>query len=210
MTADLCVVPLATGRHDRDAFTCGIESLDRYLKEQASQDLKRKANAVFVLVAAERPAEIIGYFTLCASALTQGDVPAEARKHVPRYPLVSVTLLGRLAIARAHRRRGLGPLLLVEALRRAYDNTALVGSCMVVVDAIDERAAKFYADHGFIRLPESMRLVLPMQTLAMLFPAEGKTKASPPQPSSESQAPAAQAPDHAKTRGSPSSPARRR
>ena len=44
----------------------------------------------------------------------------------------------------------------------------MVGSCMVVVDAIDERAAEFYRVHGFIRLPESMRLVLPMRTIGGL------------------------------------------
>ena len=35
--------------HDRGSFACGVESLDRYLKTQAGQDLRRKANAVFVL-----------------------------------------------------------------------------------------------------------------------------------------------------------------
>jgi hypothetical protein len=37
---------------------------------------------------------------------------------------------------------------------------------MIVVDAIDDRAAKFYSAHGFVRLPESLRLVLPMLSIA--------------------------------------------
>ena len=59
-------------------------------------------------------------------------------------------------------------MLLVRALRVADESAAVVGSSMVVVDAIDERAASFYAAHGFIRLPESLRLVLPMRAVARI------------------------------------------
>ena len=46
--ADLRIVPFGEV-HDRARFSCGMESLDRYLKTQAGQDVRRKANAVFVL-----------------------------------------------------------------------------------------------------------------------------------------------------------------
>jgi GNAT superfamily N-acetyltransferase len=159
--------------HDRDAFRCGVESLDNYLKTQASQDMRRKANAVFVLVPERAPGMIAGYFTLCACGLAPGTIPDETRKHLPRYPQVSATLLGRLAVNAELQGRGLGSVLLAEALRKAYGNAAVVGSSMVVVDAIDERAAEFYRVHGFIHLPESMRLVLPMRSIAGLVAGSG-------------------------------------
>jgi GNAT superfamily N-acetyltransferase len=155
--------------HDREGFHCGVESLDFYLKTQASQDMRRKANAVFVLVQKSSPRQIAGYFTLCAYGLAPGTIPDAARKHLPRYPMVSATLLGRLAVATIFQGRGLGSILLAKALEKAYFNAAQVGSSMVVVDAIDERAARFYTAHGFIQLPESMRLVLPMRTIAALI-----------------------------------------
>jgi len=155
--------------HDREGFHCGVESLDFYLKTQASQDMRRKANAVFVLVQKSSPRQIAGYFTLCAYGLAPGTIPDAARKHLPRYPMVSATLLGRLAVATVFQGRGLGSILLAKALEKAYFNAAQVGSSMVVVDAIDERAARFYTAHGFIQLPESMRLVLPMRTIAALI-----------------------------------------
>jgi GNAT superfamily N-acetyltransferase len=68
-------------------------------------------------------------------------------------------------VAKEHRAQGLGGILLAHALRKAYESASAVGSCMVVVDAIDEGAASFYAAHGFVRLPESMRLILPMRTI---------------------------------------------
>ena len=157
--------------HDRETFTCGVESLDLYLKTQASQDMRRKANAVFVLVLADVPLKIVGYFTLCAYGLAPGTIPEAARKHLPRYPVVSATLIGGLAISIDVRGRGLGSALFAKALQKAYENAAVVGSSMVVVDAIDEQAASFYRAHGFIKLPDSMRLILPMRTIAAIKPA---------------------------------------
>src|SRR6266567_6076637 len=164
---DLRIVLLGE-EHDRGSFTCGVESLDRYLKTQASQDVRRKANAVFVLIERDEPARMLGYYTLCAMAISQGEVPEAARKHIPRYPLVSATLIGRLAVDQSNQGRGMGAALLARALRLAYENTSVVGSSMIVVDALNERAACFYEAHGFIQLVDSMRLILPMQTTAGL------------------------------------------
>ncbi len=154
--------------HDRAAFSCGVPSLDAYLKTQASQDMRRKANAVFVMIALTDPPRIVGYFTLCAYTLDQTVVPEAARRYVPRYPLVSATLIGRLAVDASRQGQGIGAILLARALRTAYDNTSVMGSSMIVVDALDERAARFYAAHGFTRLADAMRLILPMQTVASL------------------------------------------
>ncbi len=152
--------------HDRGSFTCGGETLDRYLKTQAGQDVRRKANAVFILSEVSEPTQVLGYYTLCAMAVSQGDVPEAARKYVPRYPLVSATLIGRLAVAKERQEQRLGAVLLADALRRAFDSAGTVGSSMVMVDALGEAAAGFYAAHGFVRLPDSFRLVLPMRMAA--------------------------------------------
>jgi GNAT superfamily N-acetyltransferase len=164
---DLAIAPLNEG-HDRAGFACGVESLDRYLQTQAGQDSRRRANAVFVLAAKDQPDRVLGFYTLCATALPPGEIPEAARKHLARYPLVSATLIGRLAVAKDRQGARLGAILLADALGRALASAETVGSSMVVVDALDDRAAAFYAAHGFIRLPDSLRLVLPMRTVARL------------------------------------------
>ncbi len=126
-----------------------------------------QANGVCVLVDPREPAEVLGYYTLCATA--HGDVPVSARKHVPRYPLVSATLVGRLAVAGHRQKQGLGALLLADAVQRAYASASSVGSSMLIVDAISEQAAAFYEANGFVRLPDSLRLILPMQAIAKLM-----------------------------------------
>lgn len=165
--------------HDRQGFTCGIESLDLYLKTQATQDMRRKANAVFVMVAPDVPERIIGYFTLCSYTLAPGTVPPSARKYVPRYPLVSATLIGRLAVSQDWQRQGCGAILLARALRMAYDNADIVGSSMIVVDALNEAVARFYEAHGFARLPESLRLVMPLATVGEAIKNESTPEVLP-------------------------------
>jgi GNAT superfamily N-acetyltransferase len=169
------IEPLDTSRHDRANFECGVEELDRYLKTQAAQDMRRKASAVFVMTPLDAPSQIAGYFTLSAMALEQTDVPKAARRHIPRYPLVSATLIGRLAVAKERQGQGLGSILLASALRKAYDNADVVGSSMIVVEAIDERAVRFYEAHGFVRLPESMRLIIPMRAIGSTITPEAST-----------------------------------
>ena len=165
---DLRIEALAS-HHERNGFSCGVDSLDRYLWTQASQDVRRKANGVFILVEPEKPNIILGYYTLCATGLPQGGVPAAARKHVPRYPLVSATLIGRLAVSEARQGERLGAMLLADAVRRAYRSADTVGASMLVVDALNDRAAAFHEGNGFARLPDSLRLVLPMHAIRRMM-----------------------------------------
>ena len=131
--------------------------------------MRRKANGVFILVEPDEPDAVLGYYTLCATGIAQGGVPAAARKHIPRYPLVSATLVGRLAVSEARQGERLGAILLADAVRRAYASAATVGSSMLVVGAVSERAAAFYEGNGFVRLPDSLRLVLPMRAIRGLL-----------------------------------------
>ena len=159
---DLQVTPLAAS-HDRAAFASGVASLDTYLRTQAGQDVRRRASAVFILAARDAPARVLGYYTLSAMSLAPGDIPETARRRLPHYPQVSCTLIGRLAVDRTAQGQGLGGLLLADALHRSFEAAAVIGSCMIVVEALNETAAGFYAAHGFLRLPDSARLVLPVE-----------------------------------------------
>jgi GNAT superfamily N-acetyltransferase len=156
--------------HDRAAFSCGNDSLDRYLREQASQDARRSAAAPFVLVSTTEPNTVAGYYTLSSHSIDLGEVPAHVARKLPRYPLVPATLLGRLAVYRRYKGQGLGERLLMDALRRALTQSAQIAAASVTVDAIDDPAACFYRHFGFIPFPDRPdRLFLLMKTIAALF-----------------------------------------
>ena len=96
-------------------------------------------------------------------AISQGEVPEAARKACPPLPARQLHLIGRLAVAKDQQGQRLGSILLADALQRAFESASTVGSSMAMVDALDEAAAGFYAAHGFVRLQDSLRLVLPMR-----------------------------------------------
>ena len=155
--------------HRKKEFSCGKDMLDNYLHKQANQDIKRKLSACFVLNDEETDL-LKGYYTLANNSLAQNLIPAQFQKKLPNsYESIPTTLLGRLAIDNRFQKKGVGKLLLIDALRRSYEISKRIGSFAVVVDPIDEDAERFYDKYGFIKLPDSEKMFLPMNTIKTLF-----------------------------------------
>ena len=91
--------------HDRAQFTSGSAPLDRYFREQASQDIKRRIATCFVALNLETQ-EIAGFYTLTATSVPLDALAPEIVKKLPRYPVVPAALLGRLAIAKTVQGKG--------------------------------------------------------------------------------------------------------
>ena len=165
--ADFLTVPLSP-KHRKSEFTCGNAYLDNYIQKQAKQDMKRKLSVCFVM--SNDKNEIKGFYTLSNAGIPKEAVPEKIRKKLPRaYDSLPVTLLGRLAINKKNKGKGLGKLLLIDALKRGLEVSKVIGSMAVIVDPIDENAVQFYDRFGFILLPDSGKMFLPMKTIEQLF-----------------------------------------
>ena len=166
MKLSVVIEPL-NASHDRGAFSCGTAALDRYFREQAGQDIRRRLGNCFVAVHGEAGA-VAAYYTLAASSIPLDALPKEETRRLPHYPVLPATLIGRLAVDRRYQGYGLGSALIVDAMRRSIQ--AAPASFMLLVDAKDQNAAAFYRRHGFLALasrPQS--LFLPMATALKLF-----------------------------------------
>jgi GNAT superfamily N-acetyltransferase len=162
-------VSLDLSKHDRATFLCGKSLLDNYFQKQASQDVKRNLSACFVLID-KNTDEISGYYTLSTNSIPQDQIPEIFKKKLPpSYMSIPTILLGRLAISLKYQRKGFGQLLLVDALKRCFDTSESIGAYAVVVDPLDFEAAQFYDKYGFIKLPDSGKLFLPITTIKVLF-----------------------------------------
>jgi GNAT superfamily N-acetyltransferase len=159
--------PLNSSLNKRD-FSCGKEMLDNYIRFQASQDIKRKLCVVFALF---EDTTIKGYYTLSNASVATIFVPEDIKKKMPKsYEALPVTLLGRLAIDKKFKGQGLGGILLIDALKRSYDIASnSLGSIGVVVDPLDDDAVAFYQKFGFISLPDSGKMFLPMSDIGKLW-----------------------------------------
>lgn len=155
--------------HVCDDFSCSEEMLDNYLKRQASQDVRKKLAACFVLTVKETNV-IKGYYTLSNNSIPQELIPEDLRKHFPKsYHSIPATLLGRLAVDKNFKGQRIGELLLVDALKKSYEISKVIGSYAVVTDPINESAENFYFKYGFQKLPDSGKMFLPMKTISQLF-----------------------------------------
>jgi GNAT superfamily N-acetyltransferase len=155
------------GDHDRAAFSCGVESLDRYLKQQAGQEHRRHVAKCFLAIGKE-DASLGGFYTLSASSILFTDLPPALSKRLPRYPQLPAALLGRLAVDRRHQGKGLGDFLLFDAMRRVVGTDT--AAAVLLVDAKDDAAANFYRRHDFLEIAAGQkRLYLPVGTIAKIF-----------------------------------------
>jgi predicted GNAT family N-acyltransferase len=163
------MIELLDKTHNRKDFDCGKELLNNYLKNQAGQDIKRKLSACFVLVEKETDC-IQGYYTLSNNSIPLSCFPEPIKRKLPQsYESIPTTLLGRLGIDRNFKGKGLGKILLIDALRRSYEILKEIGSYAVVVDPIDREAELFYEKYGFIKLPDSGKMFIAIRTLKELF-----------------------------------------
>lgn len=155
--------------HGKEAFNSGEDSLNKYLQKQATQDIKRNLSAVYVLLEGQ-DSTVLGYYTLCSSSVLIDSIPHEVSKKLPRYPLIPVTLLGRLAIDIKLQGQGFGALLLTDALIRAGRLSNELGSMAVIVDSLNSKATDFYEKFGFQKfIDKTNKLFLPMSVIKQLL-----------------------------------------
>jgi len=142
-----------------DAFDCGQQDLNIYLKRYAWNN--QRANGAQTYVACAGSA-IAGYFTLCVGSVDYGDVPARIAKGLAKHP-VPVIILARLAVDSRYQKQGLGTALLKEAFGRTLQAADIVGIRAVIVHAKDEEARQWYLRFGFRPGP-----MAPMQLFLLL------------------------------------------
>jgi ribosomal protein S18 acetylase RimI-like enzyme len=161
------VAPLDKG-HDRKQFACGQSDLDDWFQRRASQDDKRNIARVFV--ATDDELGVIGFYSLSSFTLAIDDLPEEVGRKLPRYDAIPAALIGRLARDVRARGKGIGELLLADAVRRILGASRTLAVFAIVVEAKDAAASAFYEGFGFRPFPlRPQRLFLLASTAAAAF-----------------------------------------
>ena len=151
-----------SSEHNRKGFNCGNPQLNHWLVTMASQQQAKNISRTFVAVDVASPTTILGFYTLTVSDVDGRNCPSHNR--LPNR--VPVVRLGRFATCINIQGKGLGSLLLQNALERIYEISAHAGVAAVVVDAKDQKAADFYKNRGFLPSPNhSLCLFLFTHTL---------------------------------------------
>lgn len=155
-----------TPSHSLDAFDCGKEPLNRFLKRFALTSQKSGSVQTYVVCGGGR--HVVGYYSLCVGAVEYVEVPMRVAKGLARHP-VPVMILARLAVDRSKQKIGLGKGLLKDALLRTMQAAEIAGIRAFLVHAKDEEARLFYASFGFEPSPtDTYHLFLLMKDLRQL------------------------------------------
>lgn len=154
-------------QHNRAAFSCGIEALDRYFRGDAiRQDVSRRVTNAFVLTPDGK--FVAGFYTLSSLSILSVDLPESLAKKLPTRP-IGATLIGRMGRDLSLRGKGIGEMLLMDALHSALMASKLVACWAVVVDA-KEGARDFYIKNEFTPFAtQPDRLFLLMKKIDLMF-----------------------------------------
>lgn len=148
--------------HDLISFRSGNLELDRWLSDHA-RGATGQGTRTYLLV--DDLEAVPGYFAIVPHVLDRSDAPRKLARGAPRQ--IPAILLAKLALSERLHGRGLGAELLVRALGTIVDAARVAGGKLVIVDAIDERAAGFYRHHDFEPLPDRPdRLAMKVSTAA--------------------------------------------
>ena len=161
---NLVIEPL-NRTHNRTGFQCGVKALDRYLKKQAKQDIKRRIGRVFVATKPDNPKVVIGYYTLSTLSIELNQLPEKLARKLPKHP-VPAALIGRLAVRDFAQGQGVGKMLLADAIKRTLAVSDQIAIYAITVDAVNEKAKGFCEQFGFTRLSDdNPRLFLPLKSI---------------------------------------------
>lgn len=159
--------------HDRNIFDCGDAEMNMFLRRFARQGHEQNAVKTFCAIADAEPNRVLGFYSLAPASIEHEAVPSAMTRGLARHK-VSGFLLARLAVDKTVAGRGLGGQLLLAAALRCIRVTEDVGGVLMIIDAKNERAARWYASYGAEPLLDRpLTLVAPLQAFAAALRASG-------------------------------------
>ncbi len=151
-------------KHDREAFDCGDEALNEFFRRYARKSHERGGAKTFLAIA-DADKIILGFYSLSPASVDHARTPEVARRGLARYEVPGFRL-ARLAVDRRWQGQGLGGQLLLAGGRRCLRVAAEVGGVVLVIDAKNERVARWYASYGAMPLLDApLTLLLPLGTI---------------------------------------------
>lgn len=134
--------------HNLKLFSCGNSRIDNYLKLSARKEHKNYKARVFVGTL-DDSFDAVGYYTLVLASHAPTEVSSEAKEKFQSVRSVPSIYLPKLGVATSESKKGIGQLLLKDALKRCLIISENAGAYALTLDAIDEEKARWYHKFGF-------------------------------------------------------------
>lgn len=170
----ITIEPLDPEKHDRAAFSCGVEQVDNFFKRTANKLAKADNLRVFIMLSPD--GEVMGFYALNAHAVEYTDLPAKYARTRPGHGPIPAAYISMIGVDVRFAGHGYGGDLLVDGLKRIYRASKAMGIAVVMLDVLDcgapdlvAKRLKLYMDYGFAPLPSNpLRLFLPLSAVRVL------------------------------------------
>lgn len=152
-------------KHDRAAFACGDERLDNFIKVTAGRQQEHDIARTYV-GCLDHTFEVIAYYALNSHFIDVTTLPPEDRKKLPNYETIPAIYLSKLGVRIDCQRKGLGKRLMAHAFQRCVEAANIVEAHFLVLDALNEDAARLYRRLDFHDLPgHEPRMIIKMSII---------------------------------------------
>lgn len=179
------IEPLDPDRHDRAAFSCGVEQVDNFFRKTANKLAQVDNLRVFVMSSPE--GDLIGFHALNAHSVDYAGLPKKFARTRPGHGSIPAAYISMIGVDQRFAGNGYGGDLLVDALTRIARASEDLGIAVVMLDVLDcgdpervEKRRRLYTGYGFAPLPSNpLRHFLPLAMVRRLLaematmPAEG-------------------------------------
>lgn len=163
-------------KHDRAAFSCGDERLDNFIKKTASRQQEQDIARSYV-VCLDQEFIVIAYYAVNSHFIDVTSLPLEIRKKLPSYETIPAIYLSKLGVHAEYQNKGLGSRLMAHAFQRCIDAADIIGAHFLVLDALNENAARLYRRLGFFDLPgHEPRMIIKMSVVRDAAPKKPPEK----------------------------------
>ena len=169
------IEPFDPEKHNRTAFSCGVDQVDNFFKRTANKLCKADNLRVFVML---NPAgDLIGFYAINSHSVDYSELPHKYARTRPGHGSIPAAYLSMMGVDLRFAGKGYGGDLLLDALVRIARVAEQIGIAVVMLDVLDcgdpakmARRKKLYVDHGFAALPSNdLRLFLPVKTVQDLM-----------------------------------------
>jgi hypothetical protein len=169
------IEPFDPEKHDRTAFSCGVEQVDNFFKKTANKLAKADNVRLFAMTTPAQ--DLVGFYALNAHAVDYDELPPKCSRARPSHGQIPAAYISMIGVDRRFSGNGFGGDLLVDALCRVNRAADAIGIAIVMLDVLDrgdpervERRLKLYKSYGYTPLPsQPLRLFLPIATVRKLL-----------------------------------------
>jgi GNAT superfamily N-acetyltransferase len=130
----------------RAAFSCGNGRIDNYFRINVrDQHEKYRIRAYTAVIGGS----VAGFYTLIAASRPPNALSEESEKKFGRVKYTPCVYLGMLGVDLSSQGKGLGKILMLDAMNKTLEIAERCGVYAMILDAVDAEKAEFYRKLGF-------------------------------------------------------------